>query len=222
MKPGMCWRRSLLLLSLAAGPALVQAAPCAEAAGPAEACEADAAPREADAGRRLAGVAIQRYPVHGTDAASLIADLRKRAPSGFHGFANWSVDYRYHFQPDGGRCRVTSVRTAIKGRVLVPQWVDAAGAPPALRADWERYEAALIVHEEGHIAHGQSLVRALQRELEALSAARCDELKQQADTLAKRLIEQHKELDRQYDARTRHGATQGARFEPAAASAASN
>ncbi len=162
-------RRSVTRLALGAAlvvaalPSGAQVNRCLNDSGRAvygdQACESASFTRDAEASRRLSGVAIDRYPVHGTDADTLLADLRQRAPSGFHGFANWAVDYRYDFRPEGGRCRVIAVRTQVKGRVLMPQWVDEARAPQPLRDDWRRYEAALIVHEEGHIAHGQLLVR---------------------------------------------------------------
>jgi predicted secreted Zn-dependent protease len=195
-------------------PAGAQVNRCTDAQGRTvygdQACEATGATRDADTSRRLSGITVERYAVQGTDATTLLADLRRRGPSGFHGMASWNIDYRYNFQTEGAQCRITSVRTTVKGRVLMPQWVDEPHAPKPMREAWQRYDAALIAHEEGHVAHGQTLVRALQRELGGLHAATCDELKQHVTATATRLIEAHKDLDRAYDERTQHGTTQGA------------
>lgn len=174
------------------------------------ACEAAGFSRDAASSRRLSGVVVEHYDVRGHDGPALLEDLARRGPQGFHGMTNWHFDYRYRYAPQGGGCRVTSVSTSVRGRILMPRWVDAHRATPALRATWARYQSALMAHEEGHIATGESLTRALKTDLGAMQAATCEHLRAQVDAAAQILIDEHLARDRAYDARTRHGATQGA------------
>lgn len=174
------------------------------------ACAAGAGVRDDGASRRLSGVVVSHYDVRGTDGASLLNDLAARGPAGFHGITHWNFNYRYHYAPSGSGCRMTSVTTEVAGRILMPRWLDEVRAPAALRATWKRYVAALMAHEEGHMATGQALVRALQADLGALTAPSCGQLKADAERTAAALLDTYRARDRAYDAQTRHGATQGA------------
>ena len=174
------------------------------------ACEAAGYARDGAASRRLSGVIVEHYDVRGHDGPTLLADLARRGPKGFHGMTDWHFDYRYRYAPAPGGCRVTSVTTTVRGRILMPRWVDAERAAPELRDTWARYRAALMAHEEGHIATGEALTRALKTDLGAMRASSCERLREQVEAAAEQVIDDHLALDRAYDARTRHGATQGA------------
>ena len=163
------------------------------------------------ASRRLSCIVVEHYDVRGTDGQALLADLARRGPQGFHGMTNWRYDYRYRYEPaPQGGCRVSSVATSVTGRILMPRWVDEARAPVPLRETWRKYVAALMRHEEGHIATGEALTRALQADLRALAAPTCDLLTAHVDRTAQALIDDHHACDRRYDMETRHGTTQGA------------
>jgi predicted secreted Zn-dependent protease len=179
------------------------------------ACEAQGLARDAEASRRLSGVRVEYYDVTGVDGGALSASLAQRGPKGFHGLTDWEFRYDYRVAPTPeGTCRVTGVRTSVTGRILVPRWVDEPKAPKALREAWSTYMDALMKHEEGHMATGQSLTRALQSDIGAATGPDCKTLRADVERLAQGLIDGHQARDQRYDAETQHGATQGARFTP--------
>ena len=174
-------------------------------------CDSAGMARDGATSRRLSGIVVEHYDVRGTDGPALLADLARRGPKGFHGMTNWRYNYRYRYEPaPQGGCRVSAVSTSVTGRILLPRWVDEARAPLPMREAWQRYVAALMRHEEGHMATGQALTRALQSDLGALAAPTCEQLKAHVDRTAEALIADHHARDRRYDAETRHGTTQGA------------
>lgn len=176
-------------------------------------CETLGLQRDADISQRLAGVVLVPVDVSGRDAVSLQSSLAERGPAGFHASAEWEVGYRYRVAPAGdGRCRVTGIQTTLTGRLRLPRWTDEASAPPALKAAWTRYLDALSRHEDGHLANGLALAKALSAEVVPATAADCKTLRADIETAARRLIEEHQARDRRYDRETDHGATQGARF----------
>jgi predicted secreted Zn-dependent protease len=153
-----------------------------------------------------------RYPVRGQDYASLVKSLAVNGPKGFHGLASWNVVYQYTTRITGNACRFDSIKLIVKGEILMPKWTDEDTAPPALRQRWADYYSALQQHEEGHLQHGNELASLVQEKFLGYGDFACD----QANTVAKsefdKLYTNLKNRDKEYDMRTQHGATQGARF----------
>jgi predicted secreted Zn-dependent protease len=155
-----------------------------------------------------------RYPVTGRDYASLVRSLSANGPKGFHGLANWDISYQYTTVPSGSMCRFDSVRLTVKGEILMPKWTDEAAAPPSLRQRWADYYAALQQHEEGHVQHGKELAALVQEKFLGYGDMACGQAKAIAQSEFDRLYNNLKNRDKEYDQRTQHGATQGARFLP--------
>jgi predicted secreted Zn-dependent protease len=152
------------------------------------------------------------YDVRGHDYPSLVRSLRANGPQGFHGLARWNVAFDYNMEPRGPDCAISAVRVRVAGEILMPRWVDAESAPLALQRRWSDHYAALQRHEEGHIQHGRELALLTKERLMGLGAMDCDRLKTLARDEFQRLHANLKARDKEYDARTNHGATQGARF----------
>jgi predicted secreted Zn-dependent protease len=155
-----------------------------------------------------------RYPVTGRDYASLVRSLSANGPKGFHGVANWDISYQYTTVPSGNMCRFDSVRLSVKGEILMPKWTDEDSAPPTLRQRWQEYYAALQQHEEGHVQLGNELAVLVQEKFLGYGDMACGQAKAIAQSEFDRLYNNMKNRDKEYDQRTQHGATQGARFLP--------
>jgi predicted secreted Zn-dependent protease len=153
-----------------------------------------------------------RYPVKGKSYESVLRSLAANGPKGYHGLAGWSVTYHYTVKMEGTLCRFDNVRLKIVGEILLPKWTDEAAAPAALQQRWQGYYAALQQHEEGHVQHGNELAALVREKFFGVSDFACA----QAETVAKaefdRVYTSLKSRDKEYDARTQHGATQGASF----------
>lgn len=157
-------------------------------------------------------VGVKTYEVVGRDYESLRLSLRARGPSGFHGLAKWRVTYQYTTKRERELCQITTVVVRIAGEILMPHWVDQAKAPAQLQRQWDQYYAALKTHEDGHIQHGRELALLVKERLLGLSAAPCDQMQALAQGEFDRLYGNLRTRDKEYDARTNHGETQGASF----------
>jgi predicted secreted Zn-dependent protease len=153
-----------------------------------------------------------RYPVSGKDYAGLVKSLAANGPKGFHGLASWDISYQYTTKPVGNMCRFDTIRLRVQGEILMPKWTDEDAAPPSLRQRWQDYYAALQQHEEGHVQHGNELAALIQEKFMGYGDMVCGQAKAIAQSEFDRLYNNLKNRDKEYDQRTQHGATQGARF----------
>ena len=157
-------------------------------------------------------VSVVHYDVRGLDYPSLVRSVRANGPNGFHGLAKWNVAFDNSMEPRGSDCAISAVRVRVTGEILMPRWVDAAAAPLDLQRRWNDHYAALQRHEDGHIQHGRELAILVKERLMGLGVMACDRLNALARGESQRLYENLKLRDKEYDARTNHGATQGASF----------
>jgi predicted secreted Zn-dependent protease len=158
---------------------------------------------------RVAHATMVYYAVGGTTPEQIRAQLNARAPvspDGFHGdaFTRWS--FRWHWPGSAdGRCRVKEATVTLRIEVSFPRWTHPKAASAAVASAWTRYGRALARHEQGHVdfavAHYPAVVRAIR-------SATC----RTADRAAQAQLNVIRRHDLAYDAATRHGATQGARF----------
>jgi len=97
--------------------------------------------------------------------------------------------------------------------VILPRWVNAADGLPFERRRWKVYLVRLNLHEGGHVKLAEQTAEALDEAFgklgiypskKALEAA----VKKRADKILQEHVARHVD----YDRRTRHGKTQGARF----------
>ena len=158
--------------------------------------------------------ALEPYPVRARPGQTLREALNAATPitSGgqrFHGYTHWNVRWHFRWQQDAaGRCRITHVSTRLQSRIQMPEL---AAGTAAQTAAFRRYHAALHQHELGHVEFGRKAAQAIDRSIAALPPApNCPALEQQANALGQRLLAEQVQQERDYDQRTRHGATQGA------------
>jgi predicted secreted Zn-dependent protease len=157
-------------------------------------------------------LAINTYEVRGRDHDALARSLNANGPRGFHGLTTWKIDYEFTTKREQGGCRVETVRVTVGGQILMPRWADESAAPPELQRRWNDYYAALKLHEDGHIQNGRDLALLVKERLMGLGTIPCDGVNARAQSEFDRLYQNLKTRDQDYDARTNHGATQGAVF----------
>jgi predicted secreted Zn-dependent protease len=152
---------------------------------------------------------FQYSDLYSPDWAGMRAVLDQKSIKGFHGLTTWKVSYQYRWKtmPDG-RCVVTEVVPSFEGEIRMPRWVPGERVGSEQRREWERYSAALKVHEEGHAENGQRLAAAIAQlsGMQVTCGAADAAVKQRFDAL----LQQAQAADLEYDRRTNHGATQGA------------
>jgi len=157
------------------------------------------------------------YDVAGRSAEELRNSLDRGRPADeagkrFDAHTGWYVEWKYRFEQMAD-CRLTRVEVTGEVTTTLPRWVNADKAEPALRQRWANYLSALSLHEAGHKDIGLRATTAISKELNALPAERtCDALKRDAETKAQSILGRFRGEDAEYDRRTEHGLTQGARF----------
>jgi predicted secreted Zn-dependent protease len=159
------------------------------------------------------------YRITGQTAAELRAQMNRRGPldyfSGkrYDAFANWTFSWWYHDRVRTGNCRITSAKVLVELKYTYPRWLRPRNASPTLIGSWNRYLRALHIHEQGHGTITIGIGRKLHASIRALSPRRsCQKLEAAADLLGANAIERANKVEATYDARTNHGASQGARF----------
>ncbi|MEO8810642.1 MAG: DUF922 domain-containing protein [Rhodanobacter sp.] len=157
------------------------------------------------------------YDVVGNSAATLRQQLKSNGPldhgKRFDAHATWHVTWTYTYASTGQGCAFTKLDTSLNGVIELPRWVDPGDAPASLKIKWERFLAALRVHEDGHYAHGV----AARNEIETLGRSfqipgSCSAMAKTFNDEASAIVDKYAAMDRQYDHDTDHGKSQGATF----------
>jgi hypothetical protein len=136
------------------------------------------------------------------------------SPGGHKGHAYWHLSYTYRTRAaPGGGCTVESLSTKLDLKVRMPRWTPQAGAAADLTRRWERYLDALRVHEAGHLQNGRDFEAGFRTAALGMAPADCGALGAMLQARFDQMLEQARTRDRDYDAETRNGATQGAYFQ---------
>lgn len=159
---------------------------------------------------------IVHYAIHGTTDRELGSAMRSLGPADptgkrYPGHAEWNVSWTYRWQSQGSRCSLSSPSVQLKGTITLPRWEDRDRADPELQERWDRFLAALTVHEQGHFAYGVAAADELRRQFVSVKSNKgCAALATEVDRLGRAIVEEYQQRDRQYDADTAHGRTQDA------------
>ena len=157
------------------------------------------------------------YEVKGSSAEELRRAMNLLGPRDDKGerrdaSTHWTVRWDYRHRAVAGVCYLTSFTTTLTVDTILPKW-DGEGAVPALQERWDDFLLALEEHEGGHADIGRRAAREIQERGSALSSARsCPALVDAIKSTSKVLLARHRKEDAEYDRRTDHGRSQGARF----------
>jgi predicted secreted Zn-dependent protease len=155
------------------------------------------------------------YAVTGATLGEIRQSIRASRPwkqrQDVDGMTDWRVAWRFSVTPTPGGCRCATFTTQTTIAITMPRWSGPTNAPESTRQMWQRYVDALGQHEAGHGAIALTAAADLQKRIKEIGdAPDCDNLKARINALGQQVMEEHRRRDREYDERTRHGATQGA------------
>jgi predicted secreted Zn-dependent protease len=152
---------------------------------------------------------LDYYSIFGSSESELRAQLDAKAPIGYDGYkgdatTNWYIRWDW---PGYGNssCDLSKATVSIEIVVTFPRWAPPNNAPRDLVAKWDRFTRDLADHEQNHV---DFVVDNYLTVLDAIRNATC----QTADAAATSALEPIRQLDRDYDAATNHGETEGVRF----------
>ncbi len=159
----------------------------------------------------------ETYQVTGSSARELRQIIDRIGPvnsdDGKHydGLTEWSLTWDYQFKRRGKVWIVANRNVQLNIKVLTPRWTDFQNTPGVLQTQWRIYRANLLRHEEGHVKVALRAANAVDKYIGTCGgSSSLEKLKGDIERNTKILLKQYRKIDRSYDQRTRHGATQGA------------
>jgi len=165
------------------------------------------------------GTEVREYDIHGDSEAGLRQEMNRVGPTDDKGgarhdaYTRWFVKWNYPFDQTAAGCATGPVTITLTVSMELPRWVEAESGANALKARWQEYLDALVNHETGHRDHAVQAASEIERALPLLPAQPdCEAMAKSANDAGFALLEKYRQADVAYDAKTSHGATQGARF----------
>lgn len=159
---------------------------------------------------------ITTYQVSGQTSKAVRADInaKRKAAAGGAGFDSvnrWQTHWNFRTVSTAEGCTLSDIVVRLDIEIVIPELGPAV--PAALRQRFEAYIEKLMVHERGHSTYSVAAAREIDARLRALGPLpTCMEMSAAARELGHSLLEEGRQADKDYDARTRHGATQGATY----------
>lgn len=163
-------------------------------------------------------IETEYYSVEGDTAAEIRRSLNRNSPiryngKNFDGLTNWYVKWRFWWEKSENSCQIDRVTTTVDIKYTMPRLENADSIDPSLQNKWNSYITALQNHEDEHKNIAVETAEEIEKAIANIEAAdNCEELEDKANSLGHSIIEEYKEVQKQYDRDTRHGATEGAKF----------
>jgi len=154
------------------------------------------------------------YTITGASLAEIRQSLRQSRPwkdkLSAEGFTAWRVGWRFAVTPSADGCRCSSFATQTIITTTLPRWIAPTNAPPEVGRAWATYLASLGRHEAGHAQFAFAAAADITKRVGQIGEQpACDSLKKTIDALAGQIVEEYRQREKEYDQRTKHGATQG-------------
>ncbi|MCH8620391.1 DUF922 domain-containing protein [Undibacterium sp. TS12] len=127
----------------------------------------------------------------------------------YHGYTKWHISWRYRFDTTAsGSCKITSATVNLDATISLPEL---SSSDQSAKKQFDTYLPALKKHETGHYQISQEAAKKVERTLLAQPAMpNCELLKTTLNQRGEAVLDEARAQDRQYDASTSHGRTQGA------------
>ncbi len=127
----------------------------------------------------LRGAEVRAFDLQGADRIDLLESCLAECPRdedarpvGWR--TRWELRGDWMSGP-GGACEVTNATIEAIVTVDVPQWRPSAGTRPELVSAWQRWQAELLLHEQGHADLAHAWARVAESEVRAGSCAEAPE-----------------------------------------------
>jgi len=130
----------------------------------------------------------------------------------FYARTDWYLSTQWFYQPTARGCQLESAQVSVAITMTLPVLIT-GDAPPDVQKRWNDFVANTIAHENEHVRLVYSGAREYQRDLANFPiATNCNLIRTQLDDVFKKHFQKIDRANVEYDARTKHGETQGAVF----------
>lgn len=144
--------------------------------------------------------------------ASLLEGARRDLGDPVFAWTEVVTEYRFPMRRSDDGCRIVGAEIEVRIVVTLPEWTAPRDAPLSLRRKWNRYQAAIRRHEDGHVRRARETAGHLQERLIGLADPDCETLQERGRRIGREVLEWGRGEQDRYDAETRHGITQGVRW----------
>lgn len=159
----------------------------------------------------------KNYAVQPSQGQGLLEAIKAVSPFNradgniFHGHTDSKVSWSFDMRESSSRvCTMGDVRVHLEALITLPELLSGSARQ---RREFAPYIEALRKHEQGHFQLYQATAREIERSLSQLPQMRkCKTLESEANRIGNLLMKTGNEVNVEYDRRTEHGATQGARL----------
>jgi predicted secreted Zn-dependent protease len=158
------------------------------------------------------------YEVGGCCEKDIQCDLKQKCikwndGKKYDSVTSWKVRWDYGYDRAPQTCSVDSFRVTVAISFRLPKWSRPGDAPRNLIDKWDSYMKNLVTHENGHRDMAVEAAAELSRAVADLPPAlTCAEIDREVQKLSSARMMKLKEDEKEYDAATNHGYTQGAVF----------
>ena len=149
------------------------------------------------------------YDVFGSSISQLRSELRSKGPGSFFARTISTIAYQYRTT---GNCSVQNATITVTSNLLLPRWTARGGASSGTVSQWNRFETALERHELNHARFAIAEAEQFARIILGMSAPGCAALDAAIDQAHKNSLARLTARDEDYDDRTGHGSSEGARL----------
>lgn len=157
----------------------------------------------------------QYFIITGSTYSALVDAINHQAKNGHYPNNEWHISWQFTTTPQKNGCHLSSPQVEKKITVYLPRWVDQQKASPALVAEWQRYEKAVLAHQHGHIKFADQCYQAVIKALSQVPPAKtCKALEEKANAIANQVVERYQTLNATYEKETKKGKTQGVYLNP--------
>ncbi|MEP7001433.1 MAG: DUF922 domain-containing protein [bacterium] len=160
------------------------------------------------------------YDASGTTPREWLASSRRSAAAAgvtipFLATTGWSTRWTFassRVTSIGCEAKLPTVSLSIK--FVMPRLVADSVVSTEDRLEWLRFTHSLWSHEEGHAIRGVRAAAEIRDSLQRIHTSACTQLSPALSEAVRKVLEKYTTLQAAYDARTQHGARQGAMIIP--------
>jgi predicted secreted Zn-dependent protease len=157
--------------------------------------------------------AYEFYPVSGSSEQEIHASLVEKGPRDERGsprfaFTDWSIEWDWKKDSEGA-VTLDSVQLRCSATITLPRLSVAPGTDPALIQNWHDFVERTRSHELKHVQNVEQGAGRIPSRLRASYTRRGKLSPMHAHRIIKRVVQEVKDFDIEYDARTNHGDVEG-------------
>ncbi len=149
------------------------------------------------------------FKVTGTNFHEIRRSMAKSRPwrEEFDAMTAWQVNWKFNHVGSESGCRCTGFTTIATIVITMPWWVAPTNASVETKTRWTNYYQQLGAHEAGHARIALAANAEIRKQLSQItSAPDCAALQTRINEAANRVLAEHRDREREFDRRTRHGA----------------